>query len=54
MIAGGKDAKEGRQTVFFTALDSMNDEPEEEYQDLSNPRKLHYKSNREKIEDATY
>ena len=28
LIAGGKNAKEGRQTVFFTAL-PMSDEPEE-------------------------
>ena len=41
LIAGGKDAKEGRQAVFFTALDPMNDVPEEEimYQKTSNPRR---------------
>ena len=38
LIAGRKDAKEGRQTVFFTALDSTGDAQEEEYQDVSKPR----------------
>ena len=32
--------KRGRETVFSTALDLMNDEPQEEYQDLSKPRKV--------------
>ena len=41
--AGGKDAKEGRQTVFCTALDSMSNEPDEEYQDLTRPRGVQYK-----------
>ena len=39
LIARGKDAKEGRQKVFFTTLDPINDEPEEEYQDLSKKKK---------------
>ena len=34
LIAGGKDAKEGRQTVCFAALDPMSKEPDEEYQEL--------------------
>ena len=55
LIAGGKDAKkEVRQTVFFTALNPMNDEPEEEYQDLSKPRKVHFKSKWKIIQDAIY
>ena len=29
MIAGGKGTKEGRQTVFFTALDPLGDELDE-------------------------
>ena len=39
-----KFAKEGRQTVFLTALDPVGDEPEEEPQDLSKPRKERYKN----------
>ena len=35
LIAGGKDAKEGRQTVFFKAVDSLTGSQEEEYQDVS-------------------
>ena len=54
LIERGKDAKKGRQTVFFTTLDPMNDEPEEEYQDLSKPRKIHSKSKWKLIQDAIY
>ena len=31
--------REGRQTVFFTALDPMNEEPGEEYKELSRTTK---------------
>ena len=51
-FAGGKDAKERRQTVFFNALDPMSDEPEEEYQDLSKPRKVHNKRKWKRVQDA--
>ena len=34
-----KDAKEGRQTVFFTALHPMSDSPEEENNDVTKPTK---------------
>ena len=54
LIAGGKDAKEGRQTVFFTASDPMSDEPEKEYQNLSKPRKVLYKSLWKMIQDAVH
>ena len=33
-IAGGKDTKEGRQTVFFTAVDPMNE------RDVTKPRQV--------------
>ena len=39
LIAGGEDTKEGRQTVFFTPSYPTGDETEEEYDDLSKPRK---------------
>ena len=44
LIAVGKDTKEGRQSVFFTALDPLSDEPDEEYEDSTKPRKVHYKN----------
>ena len=55
VVAGGKDAaNKGRQTVFFTALGTMNNEPEEEYQDLSKPRKIHCKGKWKIIQVAIY
>ena len=45
LLAGGKDTK-GRQTVFFTALDYMSNVQKEEHQDVSKPRKVHYKNKR--------
>ena len=49
LIAGRKDTNEGRQTVFFTALDvtaldPKSNEPDKEGQDLSGPRKVRNKS----------
>ena len=38
LIAGGKDTKEGRQTVFFTAVDLMNEPQEDEFDDVTKPR----------------
>ena len=52
--AGAKDTKEGRQTVFFTALDPIGDELDEEYDDLSKPRKVHYQSKWTITQDAIY
>ena len=42
LIVGGKDTEEGWQTVFCTALDAMSNESNEEYQDLSKPRKVQF------------
>ena len=44
LIAGGKDKKKGRQTTFFTPLDPFGEEAEEEFNDLSRPRNVHYYS----------
>ena len=44
LIAGGNDTKEGRQTVFFTALDPTGDETQEEYDDFTKPRIVQYKN----------
>ena len=38
-IAGEKDTKEGRQTVFFTVLHPRGDEIDDEYDDSSKPEK---------------
>ena len=38
LIAAGKDTKESRQTVRFTALDPWSDELDEKYEDLTKPR----------------
>ena len=38
---GGKEPREGRRTVSFTPLDPVGDETEEEYDDLTKPRKVH-------------
>ena len=34
LLVGGKDTKEGRQTVCFTSLDCQVDELDEEYEDF--------------------
>ena len=52
--AGGTDTKERRQTVFFIALDPVNNSKEEEYQDVSKPRKIHYKNKWKVFQDAMY
>ena len=41
LIAGGRERKEGRQTIFFTPLNPFGDNPDEEEprDDLSKPRK---------------
>ena len=43
LIAGGRERREGRQTVFFTPLNPFGDHPNEEHpsDDFSKPRKVH-------------
>ena len=43
LIAGGKDSKEGRQTVFFTAVDLMKEPREDEPYDVTKPREVPYR-----------
>ena len=52
LTASGRGTKEGRQTVFFTPLDPVGDEAEEEYDDLSKPRKVHSKNKWKVCQDA--
>ena len=45
LIAGGREGRETRHTVFFTPLNPWRDEIEEEfYGDLTKPRKVHFKA----------
>ena len=53
---GGKESKEGRQTIFFTPLNAfgkiqMKKNPSD---DLSIPRKVHQHSNWKHDQDAVY
>ena len=56
LIAGGRESKEGRQTIFFTPLNRFGDNPDEEEpnDDLSKPRKVHYHSKWKPSQDAVY
>ena len=54
LIAGGKDTKEGQQIVFFSALDPLGDELDQEYQDSPKPRKVQYKSKWKVTQDAIF
>ena len=36
-MAGAKNSKQGRQTVFFTAVDPMNEPPTDESYDVKQP-----------------
>ena len=47
LVAGGREYKEGRQTIFFTLLDPYGEIPDEDASsdDPSVPRKVHYHSN---------
>ena len=56
LIAGGKQAKERRQTVFFTPLNpcGKDDEAEAVHGDMTVPRKFHYCSRWRHDQDAVY
>ena len=55
-IAGRRESKEGRQSIFFTPLNPFGDNPDEEElsDDLSKPRKVHYYSTWKNTQDAGY
>ena len=50
--ASGKKTTEGLQEVFFAPLEPLGDEAEEEYDDLSKRRKVHYKNKRMVSQDT--
>ena len=56
LFAGGRESKEGRQTIFFTPLKPFGDisDEEEPRDDLSKPRKVHYHSKWKSRQDAVY
>ena len=56
LVAGGRESKEGRQTIFFAPLNPFGDSPDEEEtgDDLSKPRKIHYHSKWKARQDAVY
>ena len=54
LIAGGMGIEEGRQTVFFTPLGPLGDETEEEYDDLREPRTVHYENKETISQDGIY
>ena len=54
LIAGGKVAKKGRQTVFFTAVDPMHELLGEQDYDVSKPRIVPYKSKWKVHQNAIY
>ena len=56
LIAGGRESKEGRQTIFFTPLNPIGENPDEEEpsDDLSKPRKVHFHSKWKTGQDAVF
>ena len=54
LIAGGKDTKEGRQTVFCTAVKPMTDSQEDESYDVTKPRNVQYKIKWKMYQDAVH
>ena len=56
LIAGGRESKEGRQTIIFTPLNPFGDNPDEEEpcDDLSKPRKVHYHRKWKTSQDGVY
>ena len=55
LIARGREGRENRHTVFFTPLNPWGTEVEEEYcDDLTKPRKVHYKTGWTHSQDSVY
>ena len=56
LVAGGKERKEGRQTIFFTPLDPFNSDANEAelITDFNKARKLHYQIHWRPEQDAVY
>ena len=55
LVAGGKQSREGRQTVLFSPLNSCGqDEEEPIHDDMTVPRMFHYCSKWRHDQDAVY
>ena len=56
LAAGGKERKEGRQTIFFTPLDPFDSDASEAelITDIKKPRKVHYQIHWRPEQDAVY
>ena len=56
LIAGGRESKEGKQTIFLTPLNPFGDTPdgEEPSDDSSKSRKVHYHSEWKSRQDAIH
>ena len=56
LIAGRRESKEGRLTIFFTPLNPFGNNPDEEEpsDDLSKPRKVHCHSKGKNYQDAVH
>ena len=54
LIAGGKDATEGRQTVLFRAVDPMSEPQKDEPYDVKKPRMVLYRTKWKVYQNAVY
>ena len=56
LVAGGKERKEGRQTIFFTHLDPFNSDASEAelITDIKKPKEVHYQIHWIPEQDAVY
>ena len=56
LLAGGKERKEGRQTIFFTPLDPFNSDADEAeaIADTAKPRKVKYQIHWRPEQDAVH
>ena len=56
LVAGGKERKEGRQTIFFTPLDPFNSDADEaeSITDTTKPRKVQHQIHWRPAQDAVY
>ena len=54
LIERGKDTKEGRQAVFLTAVNPVTDAQEDAPHDVTNPRKVSYKTEWKVYQDAVH
>ena len=52
LVAGLEDAKEGRQAVFFTSVDPMNEPQEKKVHDVTKPRQVLYRTRWKVYENA--